>query len=65
MLVRFRTRHDEEDRHDLLTTKLFVDEHALVVGVRTMATLALDFLSSPPAVDEPARSSHPFVHDQD
>jgi hypothetical protein len=40
-------------------------EHALVVGVRTMATLALDFLSSPPAVDEPARSSHPFVHDQD
>jgi hypothetical protein len=73
MLVRSRTRHDEEDRHDLLTTDVgsrpcghtFVDEHALVVGVRTTATLAVDFLSSPPAADEPARSPRPFVHDQD
>jgi hypothetical protein len=40
-------------------------EHALVVGARTMATLAVDFLSSPPAADEPARSPRPFVHDQD
>ena len=43
----------------------FVDEHALVVGVRTMATLAVDFLRSPPAAHEPARSPRPFVHDQD
>jgi metal-dependent amidase/aminoacylase/carboxypeptidase family protein len=34
--------------------KFFVDEHALVVGVRTMATLAVDFLSSPSATIEPA-----------
>jgi amidohydrolase len=34
----------------------FVDEHALVVGVRTMATLAVDFLSSPPATTEPEPS---------
>src|SRR5688572_18364328 len=27
----------------------FVDEHALVIGVRTMATLAVNFVSSPPA----------------
>jgi amidohydrolase len=44
----------------------FVDEHALVVGVRTMATLAVDYLSSPPAATtEPAAPSPPaFVHDQ-
>jgi amidohydrolase len=45
--------------------QFFVDEHALVVGVRTMATLAVDFLSSPPpATTEPAQSPRAFVHDQ-
>jgi amidohydrolase len=43
----------------------FVDEHALVDGVRTMATLAVDFLSSPPATTEPEPSSRPFVHAAD
>src|SRR5687768_17281282 len=45
--------------------KFFVDEHALVVGVRTMATLAVDFLSSPPARNAPAQSPRPFVHEQE
>jgi amidohydrolase len=43
--------------------KFFVDEHALVVGVRTMATLAVDFLSAPAATTEPAASTRPFAHD--
>jgi len=43
--------------------EFFVDEHALVVGVRTMATLAVDFLTSPPAANEPAVSPRPFLHD--
>jgi amidohydrolase len=43
----------------------FVDESALVVGVRTMATLALDFLTSPPATTEPARSPRSFVHESE
>ena len=43
----------------------FVDEHALVVGVRTMVTLAVDFLKSPPAATEPTQSPRPFVHDQE
>jgi amidohydrolase len=34
----------------------FVDEHALVVGVRVMATLAMDFAGSPPADKAPAKS---------
>src|SRR5688500_2884399 len=33
--------------------KFFVDEHALVIGVRTMATLAVNFVSSPPASSAP------------
>jgi len=33
--------------------KFFVDEHALVIGVRTMATLAVNFVSSPPASSGP------------
>jgi amidohydrolase len=45
--------------------QFFVDEHALVVGVRTMATLAVDFLSSPPATTEPAQAPRPFVQEQD
>jgi amidohydrolase len=45
--------------------KFFVDEQALVVGVRTMATLAADFLVSPPSNNQSAKSSRPFVHDQD
>jgi metal-dependent amidase/aminoacylase/carboxypeptidase family protein len=41
----------------------FVDEHALVVGVRTMGTLAVDFLGSPAATTEPAQSPRSFVQD--
>jgi amidohydrolase len=41
----------------------FVDEDALVVGTRTMGTLAVDFLSSPAAATEPARSGRPFVQE--
>jgi amidohydrolase len=47
----------------------FVDEHALVVGVRTMATLAVDFLASPPPPPTTTTSKalppapRPFVHD--
>ncbi len=44
--------------------KFFVDERALVVGVRTMATLAVDFLSSPAAATGRAPSTRPFVHDE-
>jgi amidohydrolase len=43
----------------------FVDEQALVVGVRTMATLTVDFLTSPPTNKAPAQSPRPFVQDQD
>jgi amidohydrolase len=43
----------------------FVDEQALVVGVRTMATLAVDFLASPPANPEPVRLPRPFVQEQE
>jgi amidohydrolase len=45
--------------------KFFVDEAALVVGVRTMATLAADFLTSPPAQKPPTQSPRPFVHEQE
>jgi metal-dependent amidase/aminoacylase/carboxypeptidase family protein len=45
--------------------RFFVDEHALVVGVRTMGTLAVCFLASPPADRGPAKSPRPFVHEQD
>jgi amidohydrolase len=45
--------------------KFFVDEHALVVGVRTMGTLAVDFLSSSRATTQPTESHLPFVHSQD
>jgi amidohydrolase len=44
--------------------KFFVDEHALVVGVRTMGTLGVNFLASPPASKEPARSPRAFVHEE-
>jgi len=42
----------------------FVDESALVVGTRTMATLALDFLNSPRTDDSPAKIARPFIQDQ-
>jgi amidohydrolase len=40
----------------------FVDESALVVGTRVMATLALDFLHSPPP-EKPATEARPFVQE--
>jgi len=43
----------------------YVDESALAVGVRTMATLAVDFLSSPPAATQPTPSPRAFVHDRE
>jgi len=43
--------------------EFFVDEHALVVGVRTMGTLAVNFLGSPPATKEPAKAPRAFVHE--
>jgi len=43
----------------------FVDEHALVVGVRTIATFAVDSLTSAPASTAPAPSARPFVHDRE
>jgi amidohydrolase len=43
--------------------QFFVDEDALVVGTRVMATLAVDFLSSPPATTEPAQAARPFVQE--
>jgi amidohydrolase len=45
--------------------KFFVDEGALVVGVRTMGTLAVNFLSLPPANQAPSTPSRPFVHDEE
>lgn len=43
--------------------KFFVDESALVVGTRTMASLAVNFLSADPKAKESLRPSLPFVHD--
>jgi amidohydrolase len=40
---------DPDDAAPNHNPRFFVDEHALVVGVRTMATLAADFLGAPPA----------------
>src|SRR4051812_435813 len=42
--------------------RFFVDESALVVGTRTMASLAVNFLSTEPK-KEPLRPSRPFVQD--
>jgi amidohydrolase len=42
--------------------KFFVDEHALVVGTRTLATLAVDFLSSTPVPEEP-QPARLFIHE--
>jgi amidohydrolase len=39
----------------------FVDEKALVVGTRTMATLAVNFLAAGPAGKETPRAARPFV----
>lgn len=41
----------------------FVDEEALVVGVRVMGTLAVEFLTRPPVNKEPARPARPFIHE--
>jgi metal-dependent amidase/aminoacylase/carboxypeptidase family protein len=43
--------------------KFFVDESALVVGTRTMAMLALNFLNASPA-SQPATKARPFVQDE-
>jgi amidohydrolase len=45
--------------------RFFVDERALVVGTRTMATLAADFLSSESTKDAPAQPARPFVQRED
>lgn len=42
-----------------------VTTSALVVGARTMAALAVNFLASPPAHKERLPSACPFVHDQE
>jgi amidohydrolase len=42
----------------------FVDEKALVVGTRTMASLAVNFLSSEPGRSEPPRRPRPFVQEE-
>jgi amidohydrolase len=42
----------------------FVDEQALVVGVRTMATLAVEFLTAP-HTGKPPTPSRPFIHDDE
>ncbi len=42
--------------------RFFVDERALVVGTRVMASLAVDFLATGPVKKGP-RQSRPFVHD--
>jgi amidohydrolase len=41
----------------------FVDEAALVVGTRTLATLAVHFLAAGPATKEAPRPTRPFVQD--
>lgn len=43
--------------------RFFVDEKALVVGTRTMASLAVNFLSSEPKKNERPQRSRPFVQD--
>jgi metal-dependent amidase/aminoacylase/carboxypeptidase family protein len=43
--------------------RFFVDESALVVGTRTMASLAVNFLSAEPKEKESLRPSRPFVHE--
>jgi amidohydrolase len=56
--------HDPSQAAPNHNPRFFVDEKALVVGVRTMATLAVDFLASPPdATAEPAHSTIPFVQE--
>jgi amidohydrolase len=42
--------------------RFFVDDRALVVGTRTMASLAVNFLSEEPKAGEPRRS-RPFIQD--
>jgi amidohydrolase len=44
--------------------EFFVDEGALVVGVRTMGTLALDFLASPPGNGKPTQTPRAFVPEE-
>ena len=43
--------------------RFFVDESALVVGTRTMASLAVNFLGAEPERSEPPRRSRPFVQE--
>jgi amidohydrolase len=44
--------------------KFFVDENALVVGTRTMATLAVDFLAAPKTETAPPKGARAFVHEE-
>jgi amidohydrolase len=43
--------------------RFFVDEQALVVGTRTMASLAVEFLTNEPAKSEVRRTSQPFIQE--
>jgi metal-dependent amidase/aminoacylase/carboxypeptidase family protein len=63
--VRLPGRQDPAKAAANHNPNFFVDEQALVVGVRTMATLAVDFLGSPAANREPAKSPRPFAHDEE
>jgi amidohydrolase len=44
--------------------KFFVDERALVVGTRTMASLAVNALSPAPEASKPSTRARPFVTDE-
>lgn len=44
--------------------RFFVDEKALVVGTRTMALLAVDFLCNEAAKSETQRKTQPFVQEE-
>jgi amidohydrolase len=43
--------------------RFFVDEQALVVGTRTLALLAVDYLSNPPSKSEAPRRASPFIQE--
>ncbi|MEZ0264771.1 MAG: amidohydrolase [Phycisphaerae bacterium] len=45
--------------------RFFVDEQALQVGVRTTATLAVNFLATKAESPGPAKPPRPFVHEDD
>ena len=43
--------------------RFFVDESALVVGTRTLAFLAVNFLDSDTKKDQQRKNAQPFIHD--